>query len=135
MQVLSGAVVLIVGLFLLTQAGVAIVSPTAVRRFLGGFASTPLAHYLELALRAIAGGAFVHYAPRMEHSPLFHVFGVILLGTTAVMFLLPWHWHTRFARWVVPRATRRMKTFALGCAIGGSFIVYAFAAGRGYGIG
>jgi protein-S-isoprenylcysteine O-methyltransferase Ste14 len=48
------------------------------------------------------GAAFLLQAERQLWPQLFQLAGWLLLGSSAVMLLLPWQWHQRFARHTVP---------------------------------
>lgn len=116
-------VVLLAGTFLLFLGVAAWWYPDHVRRFLGRFAGSAAAHYLEMTLRLVAGWALVRYAPSMLFSRLFLVFGWILILTTAALVAVPWRLHHRFARWAVPIATRRLGLVAVASVLLGGFIV------------
>ena len=49
-DLLASGVVSLAGLYLIALAAVALLAPSRARRFLLGFAGSPGAHYLELAL-------------------------------------------------------------------------------------
>lgn len=104
---LAGVGVVLAALYLLFLGGASLFAPAHASRFLLGFAGSAAAHVLELALRLVAGAAFVLYAPRMLFEEAFRVFGWTLLVTTGCMAFLPWQWHRRFAQRVVPTITAR----------------------------
>lgn len=128
---LASILVLLAGVYLVALAVVSVASPHRVRRFLGGFAGSASAHFLELFLRLIVGAALVLGAPRMKFAGLFLVAGWVVLGTTTVMFAVPWRWHQRFARWSVPMATRNMPLFAFGSFAAGVAVLASFLLGPG----
>ncbi|MGI8835673.1 MAG: hypothetical protein ACR2H4_03430 [Pyrinomonadaceae bacterium] len=64
-NLLASILVLLTGLYLIGFAVGLLLSPARATRFLGGFASSAFTHYLELALRLIAGGAILLYARQM----------------------------------------------------------------------
>ena len=72
------------GLYLLVLGGVAFFAPSRASRFLLGFASSLAAHLLELALRMIAGAAFVLSAHHLWLSVGFSIFGWVLASSVAV---------------------------------------------------
>lgn len=94
------------GIFFAVLGAVSLVAPPLARRFLLGFAGSPSRHYAELAVRILVGGAFLIAAPRTLWPVALGAFGWVLVGTTAVLLLVPWHWHHRFARQAVPEALR-----------------------------
>jgi len=122
-DLLASAGVLLTGLYLVGLAAVALAAPAHATRFLGGFATSALTHYLELALRLIAGGAMVVHAPRMRFSDAFALVGWVLIITTAVLVAVPWRWHHRFARWAVPRALPHLRLIAAASLLFGSLVL------------
>ena len=125
---LTLGIVLLVGVYFVTLAAVAMFAPCQAKRFLLGFAGTARAHYIELTLRAAAGGAFVLQAPRMPVASAFAVFGWLLLLTTGGLAVLPWRWHRAFAQRAVPYATRRLALVgAASLVLGGLVLAAAFA--------
>jgi hypothetical protein len=120
--VLSLGVLVLFGIYLVVLGAAALRTPMHTSRFLSGFAASPTVHYLELTLRAIVGAAFVVRAPEMAATTASSVFGWTLLATTAILAVLPWHWHREFARRAIPRLTRYpvligLVSFALGAAV------------------
>jgi hypothetical protein len=103
----------------------ALVRPETAKRFLGGHAATLPLHLTELALRVLAGIAFVLSAPRMAVSPIFFAFGWVLIGTSLVLAVVPWRLHQRFAAWSVPRATQYMPLIGIGSIAGGIAVITA----------
>jgi hypothetical protein len=123
-------IVLLVGLYLVTLAAMALLAPARATRFLMGFAGTARTHYLELALRGIAGGAFVLQAPEMRFGGAFALFGWTLLLTAAGLAVVPWRWHRAFARRAVPHAVRRLGLVAVGSLVLGGLVLSAALRGR-----
>lgn len=117
--------VIFAGLFMLGLAGVAIFAPAAARSFLRGFASSKIIHFLELSIRLLVGGAMIASAPRMQFTPIFTVFGWVLVATTVVMGLIPWTLHQRFAARTVPMATNSMSLITVGSLLGGVLILWS----------
>jgi hypothetical protein len=103
----------------------ALVRPESAKRFLGGHAATLPLHLTELALRVLAGIAFVLSAPRMAVSPIFLALGWVLIGTSVVLAIVPWRLHQRFAAWSVPRATQYMPLIGIGSIAGGIAVITA----------
>ncbi len=124
MTVLSGAVVVCSAMFLIGLAAVIVINPPLAARFLGSFASSARAHYTEQALRLVAGGAIVIFAPSMWYPDLFELFGWILIVTAAGLLLVPWRWHNAFGKWAIPLAIRHSKLLALGSATLGLLILW-----------
>lgn len=122
-------VVLLSACYLIVLASVAVAFPVKAKAFLGGFASTRSLHYLELAMRLLAGGALVIRSPLMAASSLIEVIGWVLIITTCVMLLVPWKWHQQFAAWSVPQATKRLPLLAVGSVTGGILLLLALQFG------
>lgn len=112
LDLLALITVLSAGLYLIALALVSFLKPDWASGFLLGFASSASIHYLELAIRIAIGSAFVISAPRMMFPEIFHLFGWILIGTSACLLLIPWQWHQMFARQAVPKALRHIKPVA-----------------------
>ena len=122
LEALALFLVALSGLYFCVLALAALLFPARAKRFLLGFAGSPQAHYSELAIRLLVGWAFITCAPRLPSSAVFHVFGWLLLATSACLFLFPWQWHHRFAKQAVPQAIRYIMligicSLALGCFI------------------
>lgn len=116
-------VVVQAGVYLLALGVISLVRPALASRFLLGFAGSAGAHYTELSLRLLVGGALVVQAPQMAFSAGFDLFGWVLLATSASLLLMPWRWHQRFAQRVVPRATRYIALLGLvSAALGGGLL-------------
>jgi len=126
---LASAVVVLAGTYLLGLGAVALVSPSKAKAFLGGFAGSAFAHYLELCIRLVVGAAFLRCAPRMLFPGLFLVFGWVLVVTTVALFAVPWRLHHRFAQWAVPLATRNLKLFAFNSFVGGIVVLVCVLSG------
>lgn len=117
------------GIFLAVLGGVSLVAPPHAKRFLLGFAGSPSKHYAELAVRILVGGAFLMAAPLTPWRVAVSVFAWVLLGTTAVLLLVPWHWHHRFARRAVPEALRFLPLIGVASLALGAIILAAAVLG------
>lgn len=116
------------GLFFIALGLAAWLVPARAGRFLLAFASTPGMHFAELALRLLAGSAFILAAPASAFPRSFHLFGLLLIGTTAVMLLLPWRWHRRFTERAVPPALRLLPLIGLVSITAGCLALWAIFA-------
>jgi hypothetical protein len=124
------AVVATTGVFFLVLGSASLVAPQRAGRFLSGFAGSAWKHYLELALRILSGSAFVLAAPRLPCPVVFGLFGWLLVGTTAVLIFVPWHWHRRFAQRVVPGALRLLPLVGMASIVAGGLVLSAVVLGR-----
>jgi hypothetical protein len=125
LQTLALVVVLLSGLFLVTLGAATMLTPVRAAGFLLAFAATARTHFLELAIRAVAGGAFIVHSPRMPFPTVFGVFGWTLLLTTAGLAILPWRWHRAFALRAVPYATRHLALVGVGSLLLGGIVLAA----------
>ena len=115
------------GLFFIVLGSSALIARRRASQFLLGFAGSPSRHYAELALRFLVGGCLVASAPRMLFPVAFSLFGWVLLATTAVLLLVPWRWHNRFAARSVPAALRFLPLIGIcSVALGGLVLVAVF---------
>lgn len=121
----SKIVVVLIAGYLIGLGVLAAARAPAVKKYLLAHASTPLAHYLELSLRLVCGWAILTCSPHMLAPGLFQKVGWVILITTAVLLILPWRLHRRFAKWSVPKATQHMNLIAIGSMLGGLILAYA----------
>lgn len=93
----AGVVVLNLAAAYLAGLGLAVLlRPAAARAFLAGFAQTRHANWIEAALRALVGVAFIVAAGRTQHPPFALVIGLFLVATAVLMLVLA-DAHRRFA--------------------------------------
>jgi uncharacterized protein YjeT (DUF2065 family) len=126
-EVLAGLVVVLSGVFLIGLAGLIGFRPQTAEGFLRSFASSPRAHYTEQALRLIAGGALVLFAPSMWFPAVFSVFGWLIAVTAVLLLLAPWRWHHEFGKQAIPLIIRHMKLFGLGALALGILVFYGMS--------
>lgn len=125
LDTLALGVVLLTGIYFVTLAGVALAAPHLATRFLMGHAGTATAHYLELLLRTGVGAAFLLHGPSTNLPTFFAVFGWVLVATTAVLLVVPWRWHQRFAKHSVPQAVRYLRLIGITSFGFGTFVLFA----------
>lgn len=128
MLVVAKAIVLLTGLFFLSLGAAALVRPAIARTFLLGFANTAVKHYAELLARVIVGGSLLIVARESAYSTALSALGWLLIGTTAVMALVPWRFHDRFARSAVPKALRLLPLIGISSLLLGSLLIWAMGA-------
>ena len=116
------------GLFFVALGGASLALPARASGFLLAFAGSPRKHYAELAVRILVGAAFLAAAPRSLLPAAFSVFGWLLLGTTAVLLFVPWHWHRRFAVQAVPVALRFLPLVGACALTVGGLVLWAVSA-------
>ena len=100
---LAFIILILAGIYFLLLGTACIFAPAIAKRFLLGFAGSAFKHYLEMTLRIVVGIALVIQAPRLPYSTALAMFGWTLIATTAVLIVIPWTWHHRFAEKVLPR--------------------------------
>ncbi len=118
-DLIATVVIALTGGFLVWLGVVAIFRPKIASGFLLAFATTPAKHHIELAIRVVVGAAFVVRAPHLPGSVVFRLFGWVLIVTTAVMFLMPWRWHHRFAEENVPKALKFLPVIGVVSLVAG----------------
>ena len=119
------AVVVLTGLYFVGLASISLFAPARAARFLLGFAGSASAHYIELVVRIVVGGAFLLNAPLMLFPGAFVAFGWVLVITSICLFALPWKWHHRFAQKSVPHAVRHLRLIAIASFALGVFVLAA----------
>lgn len=127
---LAVGVILLSALYLLALGTASLAAPAHTSRFLLGFASTPLLHYAELIARLGVGAAFVHYAPNMRFASAFSLLGWVLLITTAVLLVVPWQCHRRFALRAVTSATRFITPIGVASLAFGAVVLFSVIYGQ-----
>lgn len=121
-MIIALGVVGLFGLYLIGLGLLAWTAPGHARRFLLGHASAAHLHFLEIGLRLVAGAAFVIAAARTLWPQPVLVFGCLLVVSSVVLLLLPWHLHQRFAAATLPKVLPHLgwvglASSLLGCAV------------------
>lgn len=122
-------IVAVAGLYLVGLGVAMIFRPGQVALFLRGFARSAGAHYLELFIRLLVGLALVTASPGVPFGWAFLLFGQVLIATSALLVLVPWRWHRRFAETVVPAALRHSKLIGICSLSAGALVVAGTIAG------
>ena len=121
----TGAIVLLTAIYLLVFGALALAASPRASRYLSAFASSKRLHFLELGVRLLVGGAFVFFAQRMLFGTVFQSFGWIVVITTLVLAILPWHWHQRFARKSVPSALPFLRPIGVVSMTAGALVMWS----------
>lgn len=129
LETVAQVVIVLAGLYLCGLGVAALLMPDRARRFLFGFVGSQSLHFAELFLRFVVGAAFVMGAHHMLLPDVFRAFGWLLLISTAVLLILPWQWHQRFAHQSVPRATPYIGLIGVVSLAFGGFILFAVLRG------
>ena len=125
MKLLSSVAVVTFGLSLIGLAATIFARPPLAERFLSSFASSARAHYSEQVLRLLVGASIVVFSPEMWQPVLFRLVGWLIVVTAIGLLCIPWQWHQRFAKWVIPPVIRHIKLYALGIFAFGALLLYS----------
>lgn len=128
-EAVASVIVVLAAIYLIGLAATTFFAPACAARFLNGFAGSARVHVFEMVIRLIVGCSLLVYAPYMLYPDAFKILGWALVISSAILLLLPWRWHQRFAQRVVPPITRRVWLVGIvALPLGG---VILFAAVRG----
>ena len=123
--VAAKTILVVVAIFFLLLGLIALIRPSIAGRFLLGFAGSALKHYVELGVRFVVGGAMLVVAPHSTYSVALTVFGWLLIVTTAVMAVVPWRVHRRFAETAVPKALRFLPMIGVSSLVLGGLLSWS----------
>lgn len=115
------------GVYLLLLGMLLTLDRETASRFLLGFAGSQLTHFIELSLRILVGAGLIINSPKMLFGAAFYAFGWLLIGTTAILALMPWRWHHEFAKLSLPRVLRHPYLLAAVSAALGAVVLFAAA--------
>jgi hypothetical protein len=124
-------VVVAFGLLLITLPSVAFAKPAIAARFLMRFASSARTHYVEQAFRLLVGAALVVLSPAMWQPNIFWLAGWAIIVSSAALMCVPWQWHHRLGKRVLPIVVRHLRLYAAGSLAFGAFVLYGVFAGGG----
>jgi uncharacterized protein YjeT (DUF2065 family) len=122
-------VVIAVGIYFVALGIACLLAPSRAKRFLQGFATSPLKHYAELLARFIVGVAFLVQSRTMLFPTVFDTFGWILIGTTICLLFVPWRWHHRFAQRSVASAIRYIAAIGVCSLAIGAMLLFVIVQG------
>lgn len=128
MSGLALAVVVTAAIGLIAFAGLVLLRPAEAIRFLGRFASSARAHYLEMGLRLVFGTSLIVSSGAMRASGLFRLMGWAIALSSVVLLLLPWQWHQRFGDRIRPALVRLVNVYAAGSFTFGCLLLYGVLA-------
>lgn len=114
----AGAALAAVGLLMMTR-------PRGALTALGRMGSTPRIHFGEMALRAFAGAGIAVASPASRYPQALLVVGLFLVGSSAVLVLLPRRWHAGYSSWWAARIPPlAVRLFALVGIAAGAALAY-----------
>ena len=122
--ILSGSIMVIFGLYLISLVVITIFNKTIAVSYFSSFASSARAHYLEQILRLIVGMSMLSFSKSMLYARFFELFAWIIILSTIVLILIPWTWHNKLGKRVIPLTIRNLKFYAVSASIFGVFILY-----------
>lgn len=122
--ILSGCVIVIFGLYLISLLFITLINKQIAIRYFSSFASSARAHYLEQILRLIVGMSMLSFSKSMLYAQFFEIFGWIIVFSTIVLILIPWTWHNKLGKRVIPLTIRNLKFYAVSASTFGVFILY-----------
>src|SRR5262245_25977232 len=131
MSVLAAIVVVAFGLSLIGFTGVAFAKPAIARGFLGRFASSARAHYVEQVFRLLIGAALVVLSPAMWQPRMFWLVGWAIVVSSAALLCIPWQWHHRLGERMRPMFFRYLWVYVTGAFAFGALVLYGVFAGAG----
>lgn len=118
--------VMLSGIWLIAVSMLMVASPQTALRHLSKMASRNFINYLEITLRMIWGLALVEYAKFSRFPEVLRSFGLLLVITSAVLFLIPRKWHARYAVWwsnkLPPPFVRIASSFSFALGV---FLIWA----------
>ena len=128
-EALAKGIIAVFAAFLIGLGVVAFAKPGQVQRFLTGFAQNRSVHFLEMALHTIVGASFLACAASVPYESTFRLLGWILVCTTAVLVLIPWRLHRRFALLAVPRALEYTGVIGVSSIAMGVSLLFGLTSG------
>ena len=131
MTVAAAVVVVVFGILLVALPGLVLAKPAIAERFLMRFASSARTHYVEQAFRLLVGAALVALSPAMWQPDLFRLVGWAIVVSSAVLICVPWRWHHRLGKRVLPIVVRHRGLYAAGSLAFGALVLYGVFAGGG----
>ena len=120
---LAQAVVVVFGGLLIALAVVAFSQSPVTERFFMAFASSARTHYTEQIARLLVGASLVVASPRMWQGDVFALAGWAVVVSSAVLLLIPWRWHHRLGKLVLPRLVRHMRLYSVGMMAVGTLLL------------
>lgn len=132
MSFAASIVIAITALYFLSFAITCFLAPSAVTRFLNGFAGSARAHYAELGIRLSVGASLIVRAPDMLASEAIRALGWILVVTTVALACIPWNWHRRIAERSVPKALQHLKLLGIAASAAGIALLIALFGPRSF---
>lgn len=120
--------VIAAGLWLILVAGWMVFRPATCREILSKMGSTPLIHYGEHGVRALAGLCLVGAAAASKAPLILTVAGWFIVVSSIVIALAPRRWHAAYAVWWAERLPLWIyPALAPVSLIGGAALIWSVA--------
>ena len=111
--------------YLLILGALVFIRPAVVHRFIEGFVTSGrIINLLEVALRLMAGLAFVAVSPETKFPVVFFWFGAVL-AITAIPMMFLYRFHKSQAVWAIPFAKRILPLMGVVAIAFGVLIAWA----------
>jgi len=125
MRFLSGLVLVARSVFFIWLTVLVFRKPRLAERFFMSFASSARTHFIEQIFRVLLGESLVIYSPAMAQTEMFRLVGWAIAVSSVGLMLIPWQWHHRFGKKVLPALIQHMRLYAFGIFAFGVVILYA----------
>jgi len=127
-HLLSALVVVTSAMFFIGFTVLVFAKPAVAERFLMKFASSARTHFIEQSFRVLLGASLVIYSSAMRQTDIFRLFGWVIVISSVVLMILPWQWHHRFGKKLLPVMIQYMRFYAIAVFALGVVILYAMLA-------
>lgn len=98
-QLVALAIVCAFALWVAAGSAVAVLRPERARSWIARFATSHAINIAEQAWRGLAGAALVVCAPEALWPEPFRIAGWVLIGSAALLLVVPLRWHSGYALW------------------------------------
>jgi len=118
--------IIISGLWLVFVSVLMLVKPHTASCGLRKAASTNFINYSELTLRSIWGIALVVHPTYTMFPDFFNIFGIFVIISSAILFVVPRKWHAKYAVWWADRlSSTHLRIAAPFSFLFGILLIYA----------
>jgi len=113
------------GVLLIGFAATTFSRPALAERFLMSFASSARAHYLEQTIRILMGSSLIVLSPTMWQATAFEILGWSIVLSSVALMLIPWRWHHRLGKHVLPKLVKYKRLYAVAVFGFGALLLFA----------
>jgi hypothetical protein len=68
--------------------------------------------------------SMLSFSKSMLYAQFFEMFAWIIVLSTIVLILIPWTWHNKLGKRVIPLTIQNLKFYAVSASLFGIFILY-----------